>query len=126
MSTRKLELNAGIIGRRVEQIPINLLRRYAGNARIHPQQQIDLIKWSINEFGFINPVLADRDNLVIAGHGRIAAAKQLGLTSVPALTVDLDELAKRAYRVVDNRSTELAGWDEVLLPLELGDVFDDD
>ncbi len=125
MSTKKLEFNAGITGRRVETIPINRLRRYVGNARIHPQPQIELIKWSITEFGFLNPVLADRDNLIIAGHGRIEAAKQLGHASVPALTVDLDELAKRRFSLVDNRLTELAGWDEVLLALELGDVSDD-
>ncbi len=126
MSTKKLEFNTGIIGRRIERTPIDQLRLYAANVRTHPEKQIELLKWSIKRFGFMNPVLIDRDNLVIAGHGRIEAAQQLGHTSVPAVTVDLDERAKRSFRLVDNKAVELAGWDEVLLALELQDLSDGD
>ena len=122
MTTKKLEINAGITGRRIEQIPIDQLRPYTANPRTHSSQQINLIVWSIKRFGFINPVLIDRDNRIIAGHARIKAAQQLELLFVPALRIDLDELAKRAYGLVDNRLGELGGWNQVMLPLELQDL----
>jgi ParB-like chromosome segregation protein Spo0J len=124
MTTTKLEFNAGIIGRRIEKIEIELLRLYTTNPRTHSRQQLNMIAWSLKRFGFINPVLINHDNMVIAGHGRIKAAQQLDLSFVPALRLDLDELAKRAYGLFDNRLGELGGWDKVILPLELQDLFD--
>ena len=124
MASGKIEINAGIIGRRIERMPIHQLRPYAENPRTHSQQQLDMIEWSIERFGFINPVLIDPDNLIIAGHARINAAQQLALPFVPALRIDLDERAKRAYGLFDNRLGELGGWDKVMLPLELQDLSD--
>jgi ParB-like chromosome segregation protein Spo0J len=125
MTTKKYALNAGIIGRRIEQIPIDQLRPYASNPRTHSEQQLNLISQSIARFGFINPVLIDHDNVVIAGHGRIMAALKLGLSTVPALRIEhLDAAAKRAYGIFDNRLAELGGWDLDILATEQQELID--
>jgi DNA modification methylase len=100
--------------------PIGDLKSNARNARTHSKRQVRQIADSINAFGFKNPVLVDRDNTIIAGHGRTAAAGRLGLASVP--TICLENLTPdqiRAYVVTDNRLGELAGWDEEILAIEL-------
>ena len=93
---------------------------YKGNARTHSRRQIATIAGSIKRFGFFNPVLIDGSNQIIAGHGRVAAAKKLGLTQRP-YTADRpphrDE--RRAYVLADNRLAEKAGWDRELLAIEL-------
>jgi hypothetical protein len=125
MTTKKPELNAGIIGRRIEQIQIDQLRPYAANPRTHSKQQLNLIAWSIERFGFIKPILVDHNNLVIAGHGCVMAALKLGLSTVPALRIEhLDAAAKRVYMLADNRLAELAGWDRETLIIELQAVVD--
>lgn len=102
---------------------IALLKPHARNARTHSKKQIDQIMRSIEKFGFTNPVLIDGDDRIIAGHGRVAAAKKLGMMSVPVLRLDgLSEADRRAYIIADNRLAELAGWDRELLGLELGDL----
>lgn len=97
---------------------------YAGNARKHSTRQLNQLVASLREFGFVNPVLVDTNNMIIAGHGRVAAAKKLGLTQVPTLCVDhLSEAQKKAYIIADNRLAELAGWDNELLRIELKELI---
>lgn len=110
----------------IELIPLLLLRQYQFNARTHSEEQIQQIADSIREFGFTNPILVDRNNMIIAGHGRFAAAELLGLHLVPCLRLgDLDESQKRAYVLADNKLAENAGWDRSLLRLELIDLKDE-
>jgi len=111
----------------IESIPVDTLRAAARNARTHSEKQIDQIAKSIKRFGFTNPVLIDDEKSIIAGHGRVAAAKALGMTEVPCLrlsAMSTDE--KRAYLIADNRLAEAAGWDRELLALELQDLIDID
>jgi DNA modification methylase len=96
------------------------LRPYAGNARTHSKKQIRQIADSIQRFGFTNPVIVSVDREVIAGHGRLAAAKLQGLTSVPIVVLaDMTEADRRAYVIADNKLAELAGWDRDTLAIEL-------
>jgi len=96
---------------------------YANNARTHSDAQVALIAGSIREFGFNNPVLVDGENGIIAGHGRVMAARKLGLASVPVIELShLNEAQKRAYILADNKLAERAGWDRELLSLELADL----
>jgi DNA modification methylase len=109
------EFDPSVAWRRVDE-----LRPYARNARTHSDKQIDQIAARIQEFGFTNPVLIDADGRIIAGHGRVAAAKRLGLEVVPTIRLDhLTEAQIRAYVIADNRLAELAGWDDELLAVEL-------
>jgi ParB-like nuclease domain len=99
---------------------VEALKPYAGNARTHSDKQIAQIAASIRNFGFNNPVLVDADNRIVAGHGRVEAAKRLGLTSVPTIRLDhLSDAERRAYVIADNRLAELAGWDREILKIEL-------
>jgi DNA modification methylase len=96
------------------------LQPYPRNPRTHSKRQIRQIADSIKEFGFTNPVLIDRDGGIIAGHGRVEAAKLLGIDSVPTIRLeDMTEAQKRAYILADNKLAENAGWDRELLALEL-------
>ena len=109
------------------QIAIARLKPHDRQARTHSNRQIRKIATSIETFGFVNPVLIDGDNSVIAGHGRIEAAKQLGWDKVPTLRVDyLSEAEKRAYILADNRLAEEAGWDQEILAIELQCLIDMD
>lgn len=104
----------------VEQIPISVLKPNPHNARTHTKHQIRQIAESIRVFGFTNPVLVDAENQIIAGHGRVEAAKLLGATEVP--TIRLDRLTRdqiRAYVIADNKLAENAGWDKEILAIEL-------
>ncbi len=96
---------------------------YARNARTHSEAQVAQIAASIREFGFTNPVLVDGDRGVIAGHGRLLAARKLGLAEVPTIELaHLTEAQKRAYVLADNRLALSAGWDDEMLRLELGEL----
>ena len=96
---------------------------YAKNARTHSAEQVALIAGSIREFGFVNPVLVDGANGVIAGHGRLLAARKLGLDRVPVIELGhLSEAQKRALILADNRLAERAGWDREMLALEAADL----
>ena len=100
--------------------PITKLVPYVNNARTHSPEQINKLRSSLREFGFINPVIIDRDFNVIAGHGRITAAKEEGINEVPCVFVDyLTEAQKKAYILADNRMAMDAGWDEELLKVEI-------
>jgi hypothetical protein len=104
----------------IENVPIRALQPYAGNARTHSKKQVRQIANSIKRFGFNNPVLMDNNRQIIAGHGRVEAAKLLGLEVVPAVRLShLSEAEKRAYVLADNRLAELAGWDKDTLAIEL-------
>jgi DNA modification methylase len=93
------------------------------NARTHPKRQIDQLKASIQEFGFINPILADPGGHIIAGHGRLQAARAIGLTEVPTIILSgLSEVQKRALRIADNKIALNAGWDLEILQLELSEL----
>jgi len=104
----------------MQLIPLGKLVPYVNNARTHSPEQLAKLRSSLREFGFINPVIIDRDFNVIAGHGRIAAAKEEGITEVPCVFVDyLTEAQKKAYILADNRMALDAGWDEELLRIEI-------
>ncbi len=105
--------------------PISALKPYAGNPRTHSKKQVRQIAESLKKFGWTNPVLIDDDDGIIAGHGRVAAAKLLELKSVPTIRLGtMTEAEKRAYIIADNRLAELAGWDEQLLAIELQFLLD--
>jgi DNA modification methylase len=110
---------------KVEMLPPEALKAYSGNARTHTKKQIRLIGKSIERFGFVNPVLIDSNGQIIAGHGRVAAAKLLGLQAVPTVRLShLTEAEKRAYILADNRLAEKAGWDRDILAIELQALID--
>ncbi len=99
------------------------LQPYSRNARTHSRKQIGQIAASIHRFGFTNPVLIDDDNMILAGHARVEAARQLGLMSVPCLRHStLAPAEKRAYILADNKLALNAGWDEDLLAAEVADL----
>jgi len=109
----------------IEQVAIDKLIPYINNARTHSQHQVAQVAASIREFGFTNPVLVDKDNGIIAGHGRVQAAQKLEMTEVPCLRLDyLTEAQKKAYILADNKLALNAGWDEELLALELAELGD--
>ena len=111
------------IAQAIEQMDIEDLIPYARNSRTHSDEQVSQIASSIKEFGFTNPILIDQDGGIIAGHGRVLAARKLGLSQVPAILVDyMTEAQKRAYVIADNKLALNAGWDDELLSLELGDL----
>ena len=104
----------------MQLVPLSRLVPYVNNARTHSPEQLTKLRSSLREFGFINPVIIDRDFNVIAGHGRIVAAKEEGITEVPCVFVDyLTEAQKKAYILADNRMALDAGWDEELLRIEI-------
>jgi DNA modification methylase len=109
----------------IEKIDISVLIPYARNARTHSDEQIAQIAGSIKEFGFNNPVLIDKGNGVIAGHGRLAAARKLGLKEVPCIRLEhLTETQRKAYILADNRIALNSGWEAELLSLELSELLD--
>ena len=107
-------------------VKVDKLIPYVMNSRTHSEQQVSQIASSIREFGFTNPILIDEDNNVIAGHGRLMAAKKLDLQEVPAIVVTgLDERKRRALVIADNKLALNAGWDEEVLKNELTDLAAD-
>ena len=104
-------------------VDINKLVPYANNARTHNKEQILKLRSSLREFGFVNPVIIDREYNVLAGHGRIMAAKEEGIAEVPCVYADhLTEAQKKAYILADNRMALDAGWDEELLSVEIQEL----
>lgn len=104
----------------MQLVPVEKLIPYINNARTHSDEQIKKLRSSLREFGFINPVIIDRDFNVIAGHGRILAAKAENISEVPCVFVDyLNDAQKKAYILADNRMAMDAGWDEELLRVEI-------
>ena len=110
----------------VEQLLADL-RPYEGNAKLHPPEQVRAIAKSITEFGFLTPIIVDGRGGIIAGHGRVQAAYELGRTTVPTISVDhLTPEQVRAYRLADNRLAEMGAWDTGLLQAELQALSMDD
>ena len=113
----------------MEMVSIDKLIPYVNNARTHSAEQVNKLRSSLREFGFVNPVIVDKDYGIIAGHGRVLAAKEEGIDEVPCVLVDyLTEAQKKAYIIADNRFAQDAGWDEELLRIEIeslqGEDFD--
>jgi hypothetical protein len=104
---------------RIEERPVDLLKAFPRNARVHSKKQIHQIAASIREFGFTNPILIDQADVIIAGHGRVEAARSLGLQSVPTIRIEhLSDAQKRAYVIADNKLALNAGWDREILAIE--------
>ncbi len=111
----------------IENLSLDQLRPWSRNARVHSRKQVRQIADSICRFGFTNPVLIDSDDRILAGHGRLEAARELGMATVPCLRVDhLTAAEKRAYVLADNKLALNAGWDEELLALELKELMEAD
>jgi DNA modification methylase len=111
---------------KIEWRSVETLIPYAKNARTHSDEQVAQIAGSIKEFGFNNPVLVDKENSVIAGHGRLMAARKLGMDKVPVVKLEhLTESQRKAYVLADNRIALNSGWDTSMLSLELQDLKDD-
>jgi hypothetical protein len=111
---------------KIEYVPISQLIPYAANARTHSDQQVEQIAASIDEFGFVNPVLVGQDGGIIAGHGRVLAAEKRKMAEVPTIVLGhLSDAQKRAFIIADNKLPENAGWDEELLKSELERLNDD-
>jgi hypothetical protein len=110
----------------IEQIQLATLIPYINNSRTHSDEQVAQIAASIKEFGFNNPILVDKDSGIIAGHGRLQAARKLGLTEVPCVRLEhLTETQRKAYIIADNRLALNAGWDNELLTIELNELLAD-
>jgi len=111
----------------VEVMPIANLRPYPRNARTHSRKQIKQIANSIQRFGFTNPVLISDENEIVAGHGRVEAAKLIGYSTVPTLRLaHLNAAERRAYVIADNKLALNAGWDREILAIELQSLIDTD
>ncbi|MCZ4296432.1 ParB/Srx family N-terminal domain-containing protein [Henriciella marina] len=107
--------------RHIEYLDPRSLTPWKNNARTHSRKQLGQLEASILRFGFTNPVLVDNNNRILAGHGRVEAAKSIGMDTVPCICIEhLSEAEKRAYVLADNKLAQNAGWDEDLLRLELG------
>ena len=120
-------MTASWLADKIEQWPTAKLVPYARNARTHSEAQVAQIAASIAEFGFTNPILAGSDGVIVAGHGRLAAAQKLGLEMVPVVVLDhLSPTQRRALVIADNRIAENAGWDDAMLRVELSALADDD
>ena len=105
--------------------PLSSLKLNRRNARTHSPRQIRQIADSIRAFGFNNPILVDKNNLIAAGHGRAKAAKLLGMTEVPTVRLShMTEAQMRAYVIADNRLAEKAGWDDEILAIEFQTLFE--
>lgn len=107
----------------VISVPIEEIKAYENNPRKIPEEAVNALAASIKEFGFKVPVILDRDNVIVAGHTRLEAAKQLGLSEVPCVIADdLTPEQVKAFRLVDNKTGELTGWDFEKLDLELEEL----
>lgn len=109
---------------KIEMLKTGSLKPYPKNSRTHSAEQIAQIVASISEFGWTNPILIDKKNGIIAGHGRWEAAKSMGMDEVPCVRLNMTAKQARAYVIGDNKLAELAGWDEGILKEELAALLD--
>lgn len=108
---------------KIEYVPIDSISPYPNNAKLHPAEQIEQIKNSIEKFGFKDPIAIWKDNVIIEGHGRLIAALELGIKEVPIIRLDdLSDQDRRAYMLVHNQLTMNTGFDFELLDMELDDI----
>ena len=108
---------------KIVQKPVDKLIPYVNNSRTHSDEQVAQIAASIKEFGWTNPILVDGENGIIAGHGRLMAARKLGYTEVPTIELkDLTKTQRKAYIIADNKLSLNAGWDDEILRFELGEL----
>lgn len=108
---------------KIEMLPVDALREYEGNARQHGETDVAAIKASIEQFGFNDPIGIWGENIIVEGHGRLMAAKDLGMTEVPCIRLDhLSEEERRAYALAHNKTAELSEWDWGGLKLELSGI----
>ena len=121
MTNTKINKNYNIaMAQKIELWSIERLQPYEKNARVHSKEQVGQIAASIVEFGFLNPILVDSNDGIVAGHGRLSAAKELALDEVPVVVLDhLTESQKKAYILVDNKLAENATWNEAFLQEEI-------
>ena len=111
------------INMQIEHLQVAELVPFINNSRTHSDEQVAQVAASIKEFGFTNPILIGSDNVIIAGHGRLLAARKLGTETVPCIRLaHLSEAQRRAYVIADNKLALNAGWDDELLSLELGEL----
>ena len=104
----------------MEYRAVDFIQPSPRNARTHSRKQLHKIAASLKQFGFINPILIDAEGEVIAGHGRLEAAKSIGLKEVPTIRLDhMSDADRRAYRIADNRLAQISGWDNDLLKIEM-------
>lgn len=110
----------------VEMLPIEALTEYENNARTHGREDIEAIEWSIQQFGFNDPIgIWSKDNVIVEGHGRLKAAKNLGMTEVPCIRLDhMTDEQRRAYGLAHNKTAELSKWDFEKLDLELAGIHE--
>ena len=112
---------------KIEYVPIETIKPYAGNAKLHPQEQIDQIKRSIELMGFDDPIAVWKNGEIIEGHGRLIAAQQLGMTTVPIIRLDdLTDEQRRSYALIHNKLTMNSGFDAEVLELELAEISEID
>lgn len=117
---RDQDMTVRVAAEQLLAVPIDDLVPYVNNAKVHSKEQIAQMRASLREFGFIAPVLIDWDNNIIAGHGRVEAARAEGMTEVPCVLVsNLSDAQRKAYILADNRLSEMANWDEAKLKVEL-------
>lgn len=115
------------INMQIQYLKVDSLNAYDNNSRKHSESQIKRIEASITEFGFTNPILINKDLIILAGHGRVEAAKNLGIKEVPTLCLEyLSKKQQRAYIIADNKLAELSYWDEDILKMELEDLYNND
>ena len=107
------------------ETPINEVRPYDKNPRIISTDATSAVAASIEEFGFLNPIVIDQNNVILAGHNRYKAAKQIGLKTVPTLKTTISELKAKGYRIASNRTGEITQWDRDLLDKELAGIMSD-
>lgn len=108
---------------KIEYVPIETIKPYAGNAKLHPQEQIDQIKKSIELMGFDDPIAIWKNGEIIEGHGRLIAAQQLGMATVPIIRLDdLTDEQRRSYALIHNKLTMNSGFDAEVLELELAEI----
>ena len=104
-------------------VPVDTLIPYARNSRTHSESQITQIAASIKEFGFLNPIIIDGENGIVAGHGRVLAAKKLGMDELPVIDAShLSDAQRRAYIIADNKLALNAGWDDEMLRIEFAEL----
>ena len=121
------EKERGMVNLQIELVKLSNIREYQGNAKLHPQSQIEQIKKSITDLGFNDPIAVDENNIIIEGHGRFKAVQQLGWEEVPCIRLShLNEQQKKAYILAHNKLTMNTGFDPDMLALELDGIIDFD